>query len=153
MWSFELFPLNPNFPLLKIFFHNFTNSMTRYKICISEFALLRRLPGGQANEVLSSQFGSKNSAWGTWGVVAQSLSWVHLFATPWTTAHQASLSFAISRSLLKLMHTDSVMSSNHLILCHPLLLLPSNFPSIRVFPMSWLTWGVEGIKCRSPEEF
>ena len=53
--------------------------------------------------------------------------------TPWTVAHQASLSFTISWSLLKLMSTDSVMPSNLLILCHPLLLPPSIFPSIRVF--------------------
>ena len=52
--------------------------------------------------------------------------------TPWTATHQASLSFTISRSLLKLMSIDLVMPSNHLILCHPLL-LPSIFPSIRVF--------------------
>ena len=60
------------------------------------------------------------------------LSCVQLFATPWTAAHQASL-FTISRSLLKLMSTESVMPSDHLILRHPLLLLPSIFPSIRVF--------------------
>ena len=53
--------------------------------------------------------------------------------TPWTAAHQASLSFSISRSLRKLMSIESVMPSNHLILCHPLLLLPSIFPSIRIF--------------------
>ena len=52
---------------------------------------------------------------------------------PWTAAHQAFLSFTISLSLLKLMSFDSVMPSNHLVLCHPLLLLPSIFPSIRVF--------------------
>ena len=52
---------------------------------------------------------------------------------PWTATHQASLSFTISRTLLKLMSIESVMPSNHLILCHPLLLLPSIFPSIRVF--------------------
>ena len=56
-----------------------------------------------------------------------------LFATPWTTVCQASLSFTISQSLLKLMSIELMMSSNHLILCHPLLLLPSIFPSIRVF--------------------
>ena len=56
-----------------------------------------------------------------------------LFATPRTTAQQASLSFTISQSLLKLMSIESMMPSNHLILCHPLLLLPSVFPSIRVF--------------------
>ena len=54
-------------------------------------------------------------------------------ATPWTAAHQASLSITSSRSLPKLMSIESVMPSNHLILCHPLLLLPSIFPSIRVF--------------------
>ena len=56
-----------------------------------------------------------------------------LFATPWIAACQASLSFTISRSLLKLMSIESVMPSNHLILCRPLLLLPSIFPIIRVF--------------------
>ena len=53
-------------------------------------------------------------------------------ANPWTAAHQASLSIANTKSLLKLMSIESVMPSNHLILCHPLLLLPSIFPSIRV---------------------
>ena len=65
-------------------------------------------------------------------IVVQLLSQVRLFATPWT-ARQTSLSFTISWSLLKLMYIDSVMQSNHLILCHPLLLLPSMFPSVRVF--------------------
>ena len=59
---------------------------------------------------------------------------VQLFATPRTSAHQASLSFTISLSLLKLMSIELVMPSNHLLLCHPLLLLPSIFPRIRVFP-------------------
>ena len=63
----------------------------------------------------------------------QSLSHVQLFATPWTAAYQASLSIANSQSLLKLRSIESVMPSNNLILCHPLLLLPSVFPSIRVF--------------------
>ena len=62
----------------------------------------------------------------------QSLSRVWLFATPWTAAHQASLSITNSRSLLKLLSIESVMPSSHLILCHPLF-LPSVFPSIRVF--------------------
>ena len=66
-------------------------------------------------------------------LVVQSLSPVWLFATPWTAAHQASLSITNSQNLLKLMFTESVMPSNHLILCHPLLLLPSIFPSTRVF--------------------
>ena len=60
-------------------------------------------------------------------------SCVQLFATPWTAACQASLSITNSRSLLTLMSFELVMPSNHLILCHPLLLLPSIFPSIRVF--------------------
>ena len=62
-----------------------------------------------------------------------SCSVVWLFATPWTAAHQASLSITSSWSLLKLISIESVMPSNHLILCHPILLLPSIFPSIRVF--------------------
>ena len=67
----------------------------------------------------------------------QLLSWVQLLATPWTAACQASLSISNSRSLLfKLMSIESVMPSNHLILCCPLLLPPSIFLSIRVFPMS-----------------
>ena len=63
----------------------------------------------------------------------QLFSCVQLFATPWTAAHQASLSITNSWSLLKLISIMSVIPSNHLILCHPLLLLPSIFPSIRVF--------------------
>ena len=65
--------------------------------------------------------------------VVQSQSHVWLFAAPWTAARQASLSITNSQSLLKLTSTESVMPSNHLSLCHPLLLLPSIFPSIRVF--------------------
>ena len=73
----------------------------------------------------------------------QSLSHVRLFVTPWTAAHQAFLSITNSWRLLKLMSIESVMASNHLILCHPLLLSPSIFPSIRVFlnelvlPIRW----------------
>ena len=66
-------------------------------------------------------------------VVVQLPSRVRLFVTLWTSARQGSLSFTISWSLLKLTFVESVMPSNHLILCHPLLLLPSVFPSIRVF--------------------
>ena len=70
----------------------------------------------------------------TWKVaVAQSLSRVWLFVTPWTAAHQASLFITNSRSLLKLKSIESVMPSNHLILCYLLILLPSVFASIRVF--------------------
>ena len=68
-----------------------------------------------------------------WFSSVQSLSHVRLFATPWTAAHQASLSIINSQSLLKLMSKESVMPSNHLILWHPLLLLPSIFLNIRVF--------------------
>ena len=69
-------------------------------------------------------------------LVVQSLSPVQLFASPWTAASQESLSFTISQILLKLMSIELVMPSNHLILCHPLLLLPSIFPCIKVFPIS-----------------
>ena len=77
----------------------------------------------------------------------QSLSRVWLFVTPWTVACQASLSITNSQSLLKLMSIESVMPPNHLILCHPLLLLPSIFPTIRVFssesvlPIRWPKYG------------
>ena len=63
----------------------------------------------------------------------ESLSHIPLFVTPWTVAHQASLLITNSRSLLKLMSIGAVSPSNHLILCHPLLLLPSIFPRIKVF--------------------
>ena len=73
----------------------------------------------------------------------QSLSRVQLFVTPWTAAHQASLSIANCQSLLKLMSIESVMPSSHLILYHPFLLLPSIFPNIRVFSnesVPHITW-------------
>ena len=77
-------------------------------------------------------------------VAVQSLSQVRLFAAPWTMAHQTLLSFPVSWSFLRFMFIESVMLSNHLILCQPLLFLPSIFPSIRVFPKSWLfAWGVQ----------
>ena len=66
-------------------------------------------------------------------VVIQCLSCIRIFVTSWTVDHQAPLSFTISRSLLRFMSSKSVMLSNHLILCCPLLLLPLTFPSIRVF--------------------
>ena len=69
-------------------------------------------------------------------VVVQSLSCVRLFVTSWTAAHQGSLSFIISWSLLKLMSIESGMPSNHLVFCHPLLLLPSFFLSSGSFPVS-----------------
>ena len=76
----------------------------------------------------------------------QSLNCVRLFATPWITARQASLSITNSRSLLKLMPMESVMPSSHLILYHPLLLLPPIPPSIRVFSNeSLFAWGGQSI--------
>ena len=71
-------------------------------------------------------------SWPVWGDSVQSLSCVWLFTTPWTAARQASLSITSSWSLLKLMSIQSVMPSSHLILCRPLLLPPSIFPSIWV---------------------
>ena len=81
----------------------------------------------------------------------QSLSRVQLFATPWTAARQASLSITNSQSLLKLMSIEWVMPSNHLLLCHPLLLLPSIFPGIRVF--SSQDHRLEETKKQSPEHW
>ena len=75
-----------------------------------------------------------NTAWSSVSINSgQLLGHVWLFATPWTAAHQASLSITNSWSLLKLMFTESMMLFNHLTLCRPLLLLPSIFPSIKVF--------------------
>ena len=73
--------------------------------------------------------------WTSWFIfiVVESISCVQLFVTLWTATHQVSLFFTFSWSLLKLISTESVMPSNHLILCHPLLLLLSIFPSVRIF--------------------
>ena len=100
--------------------------------------------GFKINQLLFYMFGvcilpKKHSAlaWNKiWPSSVQSLSRVQHFATQWTVAHQASLSITNSWSLLKLMSIESVMPSNHLILRHPLLLLPSIFPSIR-WPKDW----------------
>ena len=89
----------------------------------------------------------------------QSLSRVWLFATPWTAAHQASLSITNSRSLLKLMSIELVMPSNHLIICHPLLFLPSVFPPIRVFsnesilPIGWPKYGSFSLSISPSDEY
>ena len=88
--------------------------------CSAASAAQGRAGGGQAGCMLTT-------------VAVQSLSHVKLFTSPWTVARQASLSSAISQSLVKLMSIESVMPSNHLILCCPLLFLSSIFPSIRVF--------------------
>ena len=92
-------------------------------------------------------------------VVAQSLSHVWLFVTPWTPAHQASLSFTISQSLLRFKSIESVVPSNHCSLCHPLLLLPSIFLSIRVFSsesvlcIRWLMYWSFSLKISSYNEY
>ena len=99
-----------------------------------------------ANLLDDCVFSAENSVWHVIGmesfllsflkkedIVVKSLSHVRLFLTPWTAAHQAPLFFTIFQSLLKPMSIESVMPSNHLILCGPLLLPPSVFPSIRVF--------------------
>ena len=83
-------------------------------------------------EHLGSTEGVRQMYWEEFSSL-HSLSQVCLFVTPWTAARQASLSITNFRSLLKPMSIESVMPSNHLILCHPLLLPPSIFPSIRVF--------------------
>ena len=84
----------------------------------------------------TGEFIPKPESYGNWSFQfssVQSLSHVWLFATPWITAHQVSLSITNSRSWLKLMSIELVMTSSHLILCRPLLLLPSILPSIRFF--------------------
>ena len=86
--------------------------------------------------------------------VVRSFSSVRLFVTAWTAARQASLSFTISQTLLKFISIESVIPSNHLILCHPLLLLPSIFPSIRVFsselalPIRWPQYSSKLLKLK-----
>ena len=94
------------------------------------YTLLIGLQSGAAT--LKNCF-SKVTIWHSNSIVVQSLSRVQLFDTPWTAAPQASLRFTISPSLLKLMSTESVMPSSHLLLCRPFLLLPSIFPSFRGF--------------------
>jgi len=94
------------------------------------FSLMKPIVKRSASDVANSQ----GRSWITQVLSSvQSLSRVRLFATPWTEASQASLSITSSWSLPKHMSVESVMPSNHLILCRPLLLLPSIFPSIRVF--------------------
>ena len=102
---------------------------------------LSRLPSGgvlgntKAKSLVFTSRSYGDCAPNLWSLLSsvQSLSRVRLFVTPWTVARQASLSITNSRSLLKLMSIESVMPSNHLILCCPLLLPPSIFPTIRVF--------------------
>ena len=91
-------------------------------LILPDIAVYKELVG---NEMLVSVFKLKDHV--------QSLSHVRLFVTPWTAANEASPSFNISQSLLKLMSIELAMPSSHLILCRPLFLLPSIFPSIRIF--------------------
>ena len=118
----------------------------KYKIVWSyiKISIYRDFPGGPGAKTPCSQCrGPGFSPWSgnqiphtttkTQFSSVQSLSRVRLFETPWTAACQTSLSITNSQSLLRLMSIELVMPSNHLILCHPLLLLPSIFPSIRVF--------------------
>ena len=90
---------------------------------------LQSLEGEIIASILQMRQGSHQTA----VCCSVSLSHVQLFKTPWTAAHQASLSFTVSWSLLRLMSLKLAMPSNHLILCHLLLFLPSVFPSIRIF--------------------
>ena len=94
-------------------------------------------PGSLTSFALAGMFFTTSTTWESRTdciVLVQSLSRVRLFATPWITANQASLSITSSQSSSKPMSTESVMPSSHLILSHPLLFLSSVFPSIRVFP-------------------
>ena len=96
---------------------------------------LRAVP--QAKTLEEASFESpRTQLWTQRILVVQSLSHIHLFATPWTAAPQASLSFTISWNLLKFMSFGSMMLSNHLILCRPLSSCPQSFPASRSFPMS-----------------
>ena len=118
-----------------IFFWRLLNeiSMWSYEIRITCYDLLSNYTKGHRHAYIVYML----------HIVAQSLSHVPLFATLWTAVHQASLSFTNSLNLLKLISMESVMSSNHLILCHSLLLFSSIFPSIRLFshesafPIRW----------------
>ena len=98
---------------------------------------LGRSPGEENGNILQYSCLGNPMDRGAWmapvHLVVQSLSRVRLSAASWTVAHQASLSFIISWNLLKLMSIESVMPSSHLVLCRPLLLLPSIFPRIRLF--------------------
>ena len=116
-----------------------SSSTALFFLCLQSFPALGSFPGsqlftsgGQSVAASASVLTMNIQGWFPFSSV-QLLSHVWLFATPWTAAHQALLSITSSQSLLKLMSIESVMPSNHLDLCCPLLLLPSIFPSIRVF--------------------
>ena len=123
---FFLTPLSFLFSLLNVFCINSWTRLLSLFHCSQEDLLVMAVcpSASKVNSLALTQ--RQNSS-------VQLLNHVQLFTTPWTAAHQASLSITNSQSLFKLMSIASVMPSNHLILCHPLLLLPSIFPSIRIF--------------------
>ena len=111
-----------------------SSSVTPFSFCLQSFPASGSFPMSQLFPSGGQCIGASVSASVfPMNVFVQSLSLVWLFLTPWTAAIQASLSFTMSQSLFKFMSIESMMPSNHLILCHPLLLLPLIFPSIRVF--------------------
>ena len=119
----------------RIFVYNFvpTHILIVWELIMSSHLRRNSLSNKKSHILSFRTLNIPNNCLGLPSLYCWTLSRVQLFATPWTTAHQASPSFTIPQSLLKLMSIDSVIPSNHLILCHPLLLLPSIFPSIRVF--------------------
>ena len=125
---------------------NCSNVSIAFKFCFPEYIYYKIYYLDVSGKlVISSVLShrSKNVKWWADQCSVQSLSHVQLFATPWTAARQASLSITNSWSLPKPMSIESVMPSNHLILCRPLLLLPSIFSSIRVFsnePVLCIRW-------------
>ena len=119
-------------------------------VCITAVAQVVLLAGLTHGGYSSPPTGAKVPPWllrehGCWKYSVQWLSHVQLFVTPWTAAHQASLSITNSQRLLKVMSIESAMPSNYLILCCPLLLPPSIFPSIRVFSKEFFASGGQSI--------
>ena len=127
-----------NYTTKKVCSKSFTNyNWTFFPSGISRFNVFSHTCGISMNNIIN--ISQKTASYSCLhehviNIVVQPLSCVQLFVTLWTAAHQASLSFTISPSLLKLMSIESMMPSNYLILCPPLLLLPSVFHRIRVFP-------------------
>ena len=119
---------------------NWKQLLGKYRSCCKDFYIYQNCCQQEQNGFYSllpsmsqgHSFHCKNLSH-IWNHVVQLLSQVQLFVTPWAAARQASLSITNSQSLLKLISIESVRPSNHLVLCRPLLLLPSIFPSIRVF--------------------
>ena len=122
-----------------LFLRNLPSSLAFYSKSRVAFPLVRYSwqikcrEAGRRLILWSNQFANRCLLCPLLVVIIQLLSHVQLFATPWTTAYQVPLSFIISQNLLKLKSIKLMMSSNHLIFCHPLLLLSSVFPSIRAF--------------------